>query len=147
MVALVLGACGDSTSLAPETGTRIYAVVLADQEALPATRECSVGDEVVAGTRFLEGELTLFPEGAFHWRYDVEFYTETPGSTHSERETVSVTGTFAVRGDTLELRSGAADAPTRTGVLQADGVVLTEPLPCPQASGSVHEADLYLTEA
>lgn len=146
---LVLAACGDSDPVAPPPETRVYAVVLADEQALPAQRECPAPEPgTVTGTRFLEGDLTLFPEGTFRWRYTIEHYEGSQRGEQAWVARVSVVGAYVIRGQNLELHDSRDDADPRMGRIEAGSVEITEALPCHSAAGeSSHHADLYLTPA
>lgn len=145
---LVLVACGDSAPLSPEPETRVYAVVMADEQTLPATHECPAPEpDMVTGTRFVEGDLTLFAEGAFRWRYTIEHYVTSAGEEQTAVERVSLVGSYSVSGDRLQLEPSRPGLATRTGRILPGGVELTEAMSChfPASGEAVHQTDLYLT--
>lgn len=143
---LALGACADQPT-AVEIRTRVFRVTQADGQLLPAHHLCAAPMEgMVTGARFIEGELTLYPEQAFTWRYTVQQYASAGGSQESWLEPVHVHGTYALEGDALELTT-ASQTP-RTGRISGDAVELFEPLPCPYEVEGVapHVAELDLSE-
>lgn len=145
-LALAAGGC-ESPAAAVAPQARVFTVAEADQQRLPAHHDCPApADGMSSGTLFLEGELTLYPESAFSWRYTIQQYVTREGSQQEWLEPFHVTGTYAQRGDALELISG--EGVIRTGRITGDVVELAESVPCRlRVEGAVlHQTTLYLTE-
>ena len=130
-LALVLpvGAC-DTQPVAPATAeTRLFRVTQADDQLLPSHRACPAPvDGMVTGTHFVEGELILYPERTFTWRYTIQQYASMQGMQQAWVEPATVQGTYEVDGDALTLFTGATAE--RTGRIHGDVIGLSESVPC-----------------
>lgn len=143
---LAVGAC-DTPATPPSVQARVFRVAEADNQTLPAHQSCpATADGMTTGTYFVEGELTLYPETAFSWRFTIEQYVIRNGDEQVWVQPFDVTGTYAVRGDSIDLMT--PDGPTRAGRLVGGAVELSEVVPCrfPVGEDAVHETALYLTE-
>ncbi len=140
---LAFAAC-EKAGVAPSAQARVFRVAEADQQSLPAHQSCPAPSAgMTTGTYFVEGELTLYPETAFSWRYTIEQYVLRDGDEQVWVQSFDVTGTYALRGDAIDLMTpGAA---TRTGRLAGDVVELREAVPCrfPVGEDAVQETALY----
>jgi hypothetical protein len=143
---LALSACADVPT-AIDIRTRVFRVTQADGQVLPAHHPCAAPMAgMVTGARFLEGELTLYPQRAFTWRYSVQQYAFAGENQEAWTVPVHVQGTYALLGDALELTTSSGTV--RGGRVSGDAVELVEALPCPySAEGeSPHLAQLDLSE-
>lgn len=142
-----LWAC-DRQIAAPSAGaTRIFRVAEADGQLLPAHHPCPAPEEgVVAGADFVEGELVLYPQRTFTWRYTIRQYAAAEGTQEDWLEPVLVQGTYTIHDDSLALSAPAA--PPRAGRIDGDVVELSETVPCrfAVAGDTPHRAALHLTE-
>lgn len=143
---VALAAC-ESPATVPSPQPRVFRVAEADDQRLPAHHACPAPNEgMITGTHFIEGELTLYPESLFTWRYTIEQYVTRNGEEQVWVEPFAVTGSYVLRGDSLDLLTG--DDVARTGRVRGDVVELAEVIPCRFLLGAdaLHETELYLTE-
>jgi hypothetical protein len=139
------GAC-ESPAAAGPLQTRLFKVAQVDDQLLPAHHECPAPVEgMLTGTHFVEGELTLYPEHVFSWRYTYQQYVSHDGIDEAWIEPVLVTGSYTLRGDSLHLTAGDV---VREGRISGDIVELSETIPCRYPAGGdvTHEAEVFLTE-
>ncbi|HUG40184.1 MAG TPA: hypothetical protein VMM12_06860 [Longimicrobiales bacterium] len=142
-----LWACDSQVAEPAPLRTRIFLVASADGQPLPAQHDCPAPQEgMVAGARFVEGELVLYPQQNYTWRYTIQQYMTVGGSEQVWEEPVTIQGTYALRGDSLDLV--LPDDGTRTGRISGDVVELSEYVPCPfgEVDGTPHSAALQLAE-
>ena len=125
----VLWACESRLAEPVVAHTRLFRVTQVDDQLLPAHQECPAPvNGMVTGAHFVEGELILYPERTFTWRYTIQQYAAMEGVQQAWVEPVTLQGTYDVRGDTLDLITGAAVR--RTGRLDGSAIELTESVPC-----------------
>ena len=132
MAALVLipalWACESQLSEPAGPPARLFRVTQADDQILPAHQECPAPVEgMVTGAHFVEGELILYPERTFTWRYTIEQYAAMEGIEQAWVEPITIQGTYEVRGHTLEM---VTDGISRKGRLDGDAIELAESVPC-----------------
>lgn len=143
----LLWACDGRVADPEPLRTRIFLVARADGQTLPAQRSCPAPQEGMdAGARFVEGELVLYPQQTYTWRYTIEQYMTAQENEQVWTQPVTVQGTYALRGDSLDLATAAGD--TRKGRIIGDIVELSEAVPCrfAEEGETPHQAALHLTE-
>ena len=143
-----LWACESQISDPSVPRPRVYRVAMADGQLLPAHRECPAPVEgMITGTHFVEGELILYPERTFTWRYTIQQYAALQGMQQAWVEPVTVQGTYIVRGDSLHLMEGAIAS--RKGQMVGERLALGETVPChyPVEGQEQHVAQLELAPA
>lgn len=144
----ILWACGSGDPAAVVVPTpRVFTVMQADGQGLPAHRPCPAPVEgMITGTAFVEGELILYPERTFTWRYTIEQYATAGETEEAWVEPILVRGTYLLHGDSLRLAPEAGAA--REALVVEEILELTEALPCHfDVEGHVpHQARLRLQE-
>ena len=124
-----LWAC-DSRVAEPTTGSaRLFRVTQADDQLLPAHQECPAPVAgMVTGAHFVEGELILYPERTFTWRYTIQQYAAMEGIEQAWVEPIALQGTYDLHGSTLDLLTDGTVS--RTARMQGDAIRLAESVPC-----------------
>ena len=143
----VVSACEPQLAEPSVAHARLFRVTHVDDQILPAHQECPAPvNGMVTGTHFVEGELILYPERTFTWRYTIQQYAIMEGIQQAWVEPVTLEGTYVVRGDTLDLLTGAVVS--RTGRIDGAVIELAEAVPChfPVDGHTPERVRLALTE-
>lgn len=124
-----LWACESQLSGPTGPSARLFRVTQADDQLLPAHQECPAPvNGMVTGAHFVEGELILYPERTFTWRYTIQQYAAMEGIEQAWVEPITIHGTYVVRGHTLDLVTDADVS--RKGRMDGDLIELAESVPC-----------------